>query len=138
MNVQLFFLMAPQGGSGAAGGGSIVSTVVMLAIIIGIILLLRKRFKKKKTPKIKKVKPLGGMMRKEEVDTFVNRMNMPSTPKSSGFDSCSVISYEPIIIAYDFDSGPNADNYIMSRQILLQTYSLKIDPKNICRVLEER
>ena len=77
-------------------------------------------------------------MTKEEVDIIVNRINDPATPKPPGFIICSVISYKPIMFEHVFNSGQNAELYIMSRQIQPQTYSLKIDPKNICRVIEER
>jgi hypothetical protein len=48
-------------------------------------------------------------MTKEEVDTIVNRMNKYVTPKPPGFINCSAISYEPVKIAYNFNSGLYAD-----------------------------
>lgn len=77
-------------------------------------------------------------MTKEEVDILVNRFNKFYTPKPSGFINCSVITYEPVKIAYDFNSGPNADLFLMSRELIPQTSTLSIDPQNICRVIEVR
>ena len=77
-------------------------------------------------------------MTKEEVDTIVNRMNNFVTPKPSGFRKCSVISYEPVRIAYDFDSGPNADLFLMSRELVPQKSNLSINPNNFCQVIEIR
>lgn len=77
-------------------------------------------------------------MTREEAETLVGRFNQFDRQNHFGCLKCTLISYEPAVFAYEFDTAPNAENFIMEIQLITNTIRRVIDPSRINRVIEYR
>lgn len=77
-------------------------------------------------------------MSNNELETYVHRMNESGRSHHKGFMNCTIVPSVPPILAYDFDSGPNADLFMLTRQAEESKWKMEHAPDNECRVLEYR
>jgi hypothetical protein len=77
-------------------------------------------------------------MTREEVDIYATRANRYIGTLFGGFRGCTVVSYEPVVMAYEFENNLHAEAFIFSRQLSETKFQLTIDPNDDTRVLEYR
>jgi hypothetical protein len=77
-------------------------------------------------------------MSNNELETYVHRINESGGSHYKGLINCAIASSEPPILEYDFDSSPNADLFILTRQAEGSKWKMEHAPDNERRVLEYR